>query len=207
MSNFNICPKSNTSQLNRINIKYNTNNPNTNINMTNNTNINNNNQNSKKQVAQNKLIVIKNENCSFRPGSKNNSRQMQFKNRPGFQYKNLKRNNKSYAYKESKIINKDFGSRKNTINRKDIIDVIAIAQKHNKSFNEEDNFHELNRYSLKSNSVSNRAQNINEDEGRFITFEEMPHVKKRELNFLLNERNKKRQKFLDKINAGNKDLL
>ena len=35
----------------------------------------------------------------------------------------------------------------------------------------------------------------------------MPHVKKRELNFLLNERNKKRQKFLDKINADNKDLL
>ena len=32
-------------------------------------------------------------------------------------------------------------------------------------------------------------------------------VKKRELNFLLNERNKKRQKFLDKINAGNKDML
>ena len=38
-------------------------------------------------------------------------------------------------------------------------------------------------------------------------FGEIPQIKKRELNFLLNERNKKRQKFLDKINAGNKDLL
>ena len=89
-----------------------------------------------------------------------------------------------------------------------MIDIVNIAQKHNKSFNEEDNYISLNRFSLKSNSVTNRVnKNINEDEARFITFEEMPHVKKRELNFLLNERNKKRQKFLDKINAGNKDLL
>ena len=89
-----------------------------------------------------------------------------------------------------------------------MIDVFNIAQKQNKSFNEEDNYISLNRFSLKSNSVTNRInKNSNEDEGRFITFEEMPHVKKRELNFLLNERNKKRQKFLDKINAGNKDLL
>ena len=83
-----------------------------------------------------------------------------------------------------------------------------IATKHNKSFNEEENFNrfkELN-FHLKCNSVSNRANKIDND-GRFITFEEIPQVKKRELNFLLNERNKKRQKFLDKINAGNKDLL
>ena len=205
LNNFNVCPKSNTSQLNRINIKYNTNTSNTNLNIINNYN------NSKKVSSQNKLIVIKNENNTnntLRPGSKINSRQLQLKNRPGFQFnKNLKRNNKSYAYKEPKVLNKDNGSRKNTLNKKDLIDIIAIAQKHNKSFNEEDNYHQLKRFSLKSNSVSNRIKNINEDEGRFITFEEMPHVKKRELNFLLNERNKRRQKFLDKINAGNKDLL
>ena len=67
-------------------------------------------------------------------------------------------------------------------------------------------FKELN-FHLQSNSVSNRANKGNEYEGRFITFEEIPQVKKRELNFLLDERNKKRQKFLDKINAGNKDML
>jgi kinesin family protein 18/19 len=204
INNYNMCPKSNTSQLNRINMKYNTNNPSTNLNIINNNNMNN---NPKKQLSQSKLIVIKNENNSLRPGSKTNSRQLQIKNRPGIQYKNLKRNNKSYAYKEPKVLNKENGSRKNTLNKKDLIDIIAIAQKHNKSFNEEDNYHQLKRFSLKSNSVTNRIKNNNDDEGRFITFEEMPHVKKRELNFLLNERNKKRQKFLDKINAGNKDLL
>ena len=48
----------------------------------------------------------------------------------------------------------------------------------------------------------------NDDDKRFITFEEeIPHVKKSELNYLLNERNNKRRKFLDKINSGNKDML
>ena len=209
-TNFNICPKSNASQLNKINLKYNNNNNlDTNINSNNINNINNINNNPRKQSSQSRLIIIKNEDKSLRPGSKANTRQLQLKNKSGFQFnKNLKRNNKSYAYKESKVFNKGNESRKNTLNKKEMIDMINIAQKHNKSFNEEDNFIALNRFSLKSNSVTNRInKNINEDEGRFITFEEMPHVKKRELNFLLNERNKKRQKFLDKINAGNKDLL
>ena len=210
-NNFNIAQRSNISQLNKINIKYNSNNPNANSN-----NINNIIPNQRKQITQSKFIVIKNENNNIninntlRPGSKANTRQLQLKNRQGLQQfnKNLKRNNKSYAYKEPKGINKVNESRRNTLNKKEILDIVNIAQKHNKSFNEEENFLSLNRFSLKSNSVSNRInKNNNEDEGRFITFEEMPHVKKRELNFLLNERNKKRQKFLDKINAGNKDLL
>ena len=201
-TNFNICPNSNISNLNKINIKYNSNNSNTNMNNINNI------PNQRKQFTQSKFIVIKNESNTLRPGSKGYPRQLQLKNKALQFNKNLKRNNKSYAYKEPKAFNKGNESRKNTLNKKDMIDIINIAQKHNKSFNEEDNFISLNRFSLKSNSVNNKInKNNNEDEGRFITFEEMPHVKKRELNFLLNERNKKRQKFLDKINAGNKDLL
>ena len=203
-TNFDIGQKSNISQLNKINFKYNSNNPESNA------TIMNNNQNQRKQSSQSRLIIIKHEGNSLRPESKANTRQFQLKNRQGFQYnnRNLKRNNKSYAYKEPKAFNKGNDSRKNTLNKKEMIDFVNIAQKHNKSFNEEDNYISLNRFSLKSNSVTNRInKNSNEDEGRFITFEEMPHVKKRELNFLLNERNKKRQKFLDKINAGNKDLL
>ena len=212
-TNFNIGQKSNASQLNKINLKYNSNNPESNNNI-NNINVNNFNNinnipNQRKQSSQSRLIVIKNEGNSLRPGSKANTRQLQLKNRTGMVYnKNLKRNNKSYAYKEQKVFNRGNELRKNTFNKKEIIDLVNIAQKHNKSFNEDDNYTSLNRFSLKSKSVTNRInKNSNEDEGRFITFEEMPHVKKRELNFLLNERNKKRQKFLDKINAGNKDLL
>ena len=119
-------------------------------------------------------------------------------------------NNKSYAYKGSKVPggkNKLIDNKKNEV-RSGSYDVM-MAQKHNKSFNEEENFNRFKEFNfhLKSNSVSNRSNKLNENEGRFITFEEIPQVKKRELNFLLNERNKKRQKFLDKINAGNKDLL
>ena len=211
-SNSNLCPKSNTSQLNRFNIKFNT-------------NIGTNNIANQRRASHSKFTTIikkdikeikENDNDSFRPNSKANIRQqIHLKNRANFVMnnnysKNLKRNNKSYAYKENKGYN---SKNKSNDNKKDVrsgsYDPNMIAQKHNKSFNEEENynrFKELN-FHLQSNSVSNRANKGNEYEGRFITFEEIPQVKKRELNFLLDERNKKRQKFLDKINAGNKDML
>ena len=215
------------SQVHRLNIKYNTNNPSPNINTNKITNTNITNQ---KRQSHSKLTVVKkdkdkekdkekekdkdkeNENESVRPGLKENHRQMHIKNRTIVlvNNKNLKRNNKSYAYKESKVPggkNKLIDNKKNEV-RSGSYDVM-MAQKHNKSFNEEENFNRFKEFNfhLKSNSVSNRSNKLNENEGRFITFEEIPQVKKRELNFLLNERNKKRQKFLDKINAGNKDLL
>jgi hypothetical protein len=230
-TNRNLLPKSNNSQLNRINIKFNTNsyhsNNNQNPNPNSNLNTNNNIINQRRQ-SHSKFTVGKRDkekekekdkekeydNDSFRPGSKANPRHIHIKNRTNFQMnnynKNLKRNNKSYAYRESKVLvgkNKFIDNKKNEV-RSGSYDYM-IAQKHNKSFNEEDNFNrfkELN-FHLKSNSVSNRGNKMYENEGRFITFEEIPQVKKRELNYLLNERNKKRQKFLDKINAGNKDLL
>jgi hypothetical protein len=223
-NNNNLLPKSNLNnnqQLNRINIKFNTN-----INSNNNI-INQRRQSHSKltmgkrerdnKEKDNKEKEKENENESLRPGSKANQRQIHIKNRTNFignnYNKNLKRNNKSYAYKESKILpgknynNKFIDSKKNEV-RSGSYDVM-MASKHNKSFNEEENFNrfkELN-FHLKCNSVSNRSNKNNENEGRFITFEEIPQVKKRELNYLLNERNKKRQKFLDKINAGNKDML
>ena len=228
-TNRNLLPKSNNSQLNRINIKFNTNSYHSNNNQSPNANSNlntNNNIINQRRQSHSKFTVGKRDkekekdkekeydNDSFRPGSKANPRHIHIKNRTNFQMnnynKNLKRNNKSYAYRESKVLvgkNKFIDNKKNEV-RSGSYDYM-IAQKHNKSFNEEDNFNrfkELN-FHLKSNSVSNRGNKMYENEGRFITFEEIPQVKKRELNYLLNERNKKRQKFLDKINAGNKDLL
>ena len=227
-TNGNFLQKNNSnnpnSQINRLNMKYNTNNPSPNINTNKNSNPNGNITNQRRQ-SHSKLTVGKkekdkekekekekeNENDSVR-GLKENQRQIHIKNRTIFlvNNKNLKRNNKSYAYKESKVPggkNKLIDNKKNEV-RSGSYDVM-IAQKHNKSFNEEDNFNRFKEFNfhLKSNSVSNRSNKNNENEGRFITFEEIPQVKKRELNFLLNERNKKRQKFLDKINAGNKDML
>ena len=210
------------SQLNKINIKFNSNNNNIHS-------LINQRRQSHSKLSMSKRDKEKdkekeNEIESYRPGSKANPRQIQIKSRTNFPInnninninnninKNLKRNNKSYAFKDFKgpnMKNKFIVDKKNEA-RGGSYDTM-LAQKHNRSFNEEDNynrFKELN-FHLKSNSnsVSNRANKANENEGRFITFEEIPQVKKRELNFLLNERNKKRQKFLDKINAGNKDLL
>ena len=207
-------------QLNKINIKLNSNN-NTNIHCL----INQRRQSHSKlsmSKRDNKEKEKENENESYRPGSKANPRQIQIKNRTNFPMnnnnvnnninKNLKRNNKSYAFKDFKgnnMKNKFIDNKKNEA-RCGSYDSM-LAQKHNKSFNEEDNYNRFKELGFhiksNSNSVSNRANKGSENEGRFITFEEIPQVKKRELNFLLNEKNKKRQKFLDKINAGNKDLL
>ena len=140
MNNLNMYPRSNTSQLNKINIKYNSNNLNANSN-----NANNFIPIQRKQMTQSKFMVIKNESNNInninikkalRPGSKGNTRQLQLKNRQNLQVnnKNLKRNNKSYAYKEPKGLNKANDSRKNTLNKKDMIDIINLAQKQNKSF-------------------------------------------------------------------------
>jgi hypothetical protein len=208
LNTFNICPRSNTSQLNRINNKYYYMNNNTNSNIQNyktNTNINSSN-NTLDQKS--KFFVIKNETNTVRPDSKTHNRQLNLKNRTnGNNNQNLKRNYKSYAYKDP-VKNKGFDSRKNSINKKELIDFVAIAQKHNMSFNEIDNCQQLSRFSMKCNSVSKKLIKQNDDDRRFITFEEeIPHVKKSELNYLLNERNKKRRKFLDKINSGNKDML
>ena len=204
LNTFNICPRSNTSQLNRINNKYYNVNNNTNSYIQNyKTNINSSN-NTLDQKS--KFIVIKNETNTVRPDSKTHNRQLNLKNRTnGNNNQNLKRNYKSYAYKDPNK-NKGFDSRKNSINKKELIDFVAIAQKHNMSFNELDN-QQLSRFSMKCNSVSKKL-NRQDDDRRFITFEEeIPHVKKSELNYLLNERNKKRRKILDKINSGNKDML
>ena len=217
------CPRSNAAQLNRINIKFNTNNNY----YSNNNNPNMNNIINQRRQSHTKLTMGKrdkdkdkenfkekenNEFDTIRPGSKANPRQIHLKNRPGFQMnnnKNLKRNNKSYAYKEPKV---SVGKNRLIIDKKNEVrsgSFDALSQKHNKSFNEEEKFNRFKEFNfnIKSNSVSNRINNNNDIEGRLITFEEIPQVKKRELNFLLNERNKKRQKFLDKINAGNKDML
>ena len=211
LNTFNICPRSNTSQLNRINNKYYyMNNNNTNSNIQNyKTNTNSNISSSNNALDQrSKLIVIKNETNTVRPDSKTQNRQLNLKNRTnGNNNQNLKRNYKSYAYKDP-VKNKGFDSRKNSINKKELIDFVAIAQKHNMSFNELENCQQLSRFSMKCNSVSKKMNRQNDDDRRFITFEEeIPHVKKSELNYLLNERNKKRRKFLDKINSGNKDML
>ena len=59
---------------------------------------------------------------------------------------------------------------------------------------------------LGNNNLSLIVKNSNTN--RLITIDQIPQFKKKDLNVALNERNKKRQKFLDKINGVNdKDML
>ena len=59
-----------------------------------------------------------------------------------------------------------------------------------------------------NNNISLVVKNLGSNTNRIMTIDQMPQFKKSDLNIALNERNKKRQKFLDKINGVNdKDML
>ena len=59
-----------------------------------------------------------------------------------------------------------------------------------------------------NNNISLIVKNSSSSTNRLITIDQIPQFKKSDLNIALNERNKKRQKFLDKINGVNdKDML
>ena len=118
----------------------------------------------------------------------------------------LKRNPRSYICNNNNNfnnINKDVGinnnSNKSKLNEKtkrhkSAIGVINVHN-HNNSYNEEDYYYICNKNNFKFWS------------DRLMTVEQMPHFKKSDINSKINEKNIKRQKFLDRINADIKDLL
>ena len=120
----------------------------------------------------------------------------------------FRRNNQSYIYnyyqykemENQRGKNTNFGgSGRVNKGRRHISAVVNKAtQKQNKSF------------TVLEENERNNSSSIQGGGGitsRMITIDQVPQVKKSELKYMLNERNKKRQKILDKINAGDKDLL
>jgi kinesin family protein 18/19 len=58
---------------------------------------------------------------------------------------------------------------------------------------------------INNNNINNNLANISINNGqRLLTTEQMPQMKKSELNTLLSEKNRKRQQLLDKLNPNNK---
>ena len=114
----------------------------------------------------------------------------------------LKRNTKSF------VVNNNSTNKDITINyhsnkikdrekrHKSAIGALNINE-HNNSYSNDD-YH----YLCKKNSP-----NANHLSDRLMTVEQMPRFKKSEINNKINEKNLKRQKFLDRINADIKDLL
>ena len=165
-------------------------------------NLNNNNNNNINIIQLNRLNAkFNNQNNLNYPVEKNNKNIKNNDNNnnknygSNFNNKKLKRSNKSYAYKNGTIWSSKNKKppRMNSIKKKEID--LDIAYKKSKSFSDDD-------------FINNHFGGINNEiNGRLITIEQMPQVKKSDLNYLLNERDKRRQKLLDKINAGNKDML
>ena len=117
----------------------------------------------------------------------------------------LKRNPKSYVCNNNNI-NKEhinyinYNSDKTKKNEKakrhkSAIGVLNGHNGHNSSYNEEDYYYICNKNNFKYWS------------DRLMTAEEIPQFKKSDINNKINEKNLKRQKFLDRINADIKEIL
>ena len=115
----------------------------------------------------------------------------------------LKRNPKSYIYNNNinKVQNNNanFNSNKTKANDKSKRHKSAIGglngHNHNNSYNEDDYYYICNKNNFKFWS------------DRLMTAEQLPQFKKSDINNKINEKNLKRQKFLDRINADIKDIL
>ena len=113
----------------------------------------------------------------------------------------LKRNPKSYVCNNNKdqINCLNYNSNKVKLNEKSKRHKSAIgglnSHNHNNSYNEDDYYYICNKNNFKFWS------------DRLMTAEQLPQFKKSDINNKINEKNLKRQKFLDRINADIKDLL
>ena len=115
----------------------------------------------------------------------------------------LKRNPKSFVYNNN--INKEHFNnlnnnmkkekiKENTKRHKSAIGGLNVHN-HNSSYNEDDYYYICNKNNFKFWS------------DRLMTAEQLPQFKKSDINIKINEKNIKRQKFLDRINSNNKDIL
>ena len=112
----------------------------------------------------------------------------------------LKRNTKSFVVHNNST-NKEVSINYNSNKLKDkekrhksAIGVLNINE-HNNSYSNDDYFFFCNK------------NNANYWSDRLMTVEQMPRFKKSDINNKINEKNLKRQKFLDRVNADIKDLL
>ena len=111
----------------------------------------------------------------------------------------LKRNTKSFVCNNNKENSINYNS--NNTKKKDkekrhksAIGVLNINE-HNNSYSNDDYYYIYNK------------NNGNNWSDRLMTVEQMPRFKKSDINNKINEKNLKRQKFLDRVNADIKDLL
>ena len=113
----------------------------------------------------------------------------------------LKRNTKSYVCNNNmnrepiNINNNNKGKNNEKSKRhKSAIGVVNVSN-HNNSYNEDDNYYICNKNNIKYWS------------DRLMTAEQFPRFRKSDINNKINDKNIKRQKFLDRINADIKDVL
>ena len=182
--------------------------------------ININNKNKKLQYSNSTKNIIRNYSQSFKNNNNNNNNSVLITT-PN---KNLNQNNNNNNNKHNRYnSNINNNNNKNYIygyynfNKKNITTRFSSKERKNfppKIFNNRNKNNNSSREnSLIENSFSNINNNINNNNfislnrknnkssGNLLTNEQIPQFKKSDLNYILNEKNRKRQKLLDKING------
>ena len=136
-------------------------------------------------------LVINNDNSPIPPSSN----KIFSKNNLNINNTSLRRNPKSYVCNNlNKDINLNSKKKEKTKRHKSAIGGLN-SHNHNNSYNEDDCYYICNKNNYKFWS------------DRLMTAEQLPQFKKSDINNKINEKNIKRQKFLDRINANIKEIL
>ena len=178
----------------------------------------------KLQYSNSTKNIIRNYSQSFKNNNNNNNNSVLIttpnKNLNQNNFNNNNSNYKHNRHNSNNNNNKNFIYGYYNFSKKNITTLFSNKERKNfpksKIFNNRNKNNNSSREnSLIENSFSNINNNININNNNFITLnkknnkssgnlltnEQIPQFKKSDLNFILNEKNRKRQKFLDKING------
>ena len=172
----------------------------------------NNNKNKKLQYSNSTKNIIRNYSQSFKNNNNNNNSVLittpnknlnqnnnNNNNKHNRYNSNINNNNKNYIYGYYNFNKKNITTRFSSKERKNFPPKIFNNRNKNNNSSRENSLIE-NSFSNNNNFISLNRKN-NKSSGNLLTNEQIPQFKKSDLNYILNEKNRKRQKLLDKING------
>ena len=175
----------------------------------------------KLQYSNSTKNIIRNYSQSFKNNNNNNNsvlittpnkylNQNNYNNNSNYKqnrYNSINNNNKNFIYGYYNFSKKNITTRFSSKERKNFptSKIFNNRNKNNNSSREnsliENSFSNINNNINNNNNFISLNRKNNKSSGNLLTNEQIPQFKKSDLNYILNEKNRKRQKFLDKING------
>ena len=184
--------------------------------------ININNKNKKLQYSNSTKNIIRNYSQNFKNNNNNNNNSVLIttpnknnNNNNNYNYKHNRynsninnNNNKNYIYGYYNFNKKNITTRFSSKERKNFPSSKIFNNRNKNNNSSRENSLIENSFSNINNNINNNNNNFislnrknNKSSGNLLTNEQIPQFKKSDLNYILNEKNRKRQKLLDKING------